>query len=364
MSAQEPDRNETYSETQFYKAQVVSAEDLPPKDNFVGDEDKNDWQLVTVAVKIDNITKDLVFEHNSSVFGKNDIKLDKNNRIIISYQVVDGKEIVAFTDYDRTLVYVILLILFAGVLLLVGGWKGLRSLVGITWIIIVVIFYMIPQIISGSNVYWIVFVTSVLVIFGSTLIVVGISKKSILVVLSSFFGLIVSTLLVLLVGRWAGFSQFGLEESHMFKVSKTLSNLNLVDIIYGGMIVGALGSMMDITISIMAGVEELIDITRQKGARKLSEKEIFYSGLKIGREIMAVNANTLVLAYIGSSLIVWIIALSQNINWDIIIHFNMVFGEILRIIAGTLGIFSAIPLAAFLASKYIIFNRKLAYEKE
>ena len=103
-------------------------------------------------------------------------------------------------------------------------------------------------------------------------------------------------------------------------------------------------------------------VNREKGARKISTSELFNSGLKIGREIMAVNANTLLLAYVGSALTLWLIALSQNIGFSVIVSFNMIFVEVLRIVGGTLGIFISIPVTAWLASRFLVFKRKFDYK--
>jgi uncharacterized membrane protein len=322
------------------------------------------WQQIDiVTLSGDQKGTSYQFENNPYVFGTKDMYLRVGDKIIISYQKVGDKEIIAFSDYVRTNQILFLVIVFVLLLLIIGGLKGIRSVLGFGWMLLNIII-LIKAILAGYNVYALVLVMSLMIVIGSSLILVGFNRKTLLVALSSLSGLLVSTILVLAVGKWAHFSEIGLEESHLFHLSEVLKKLDFVGIIYVGMIIGALGSMMDITISIVAGVEETINTAKDKKIRRFDSVGLFRSGLNIGREIMAVNANTLILAYAGSALTVWLVAISQGYTGSLLWNFNMIFVEILRIMAGTIGIFATIPMAAWLSSKLLIFERKYSFDSE
>lgn len=355
-----PQSSLAQSQVEYYRAKVLTTEDFVKESEF--ETEFKDFQKVNIQILNGNLKgKTYSFENNSSVFEKNDFYLKPNNQIIVTYQKVDNKEIVAMADFVRTVPIIFLLAVFGILLLVIAGWKGLRSIAGFLWIVIVFIFFLVPRIIAGSNIYVLVFVAALAIVTGSSLLLLGWSRKTLLILLSSLFGLIISTILVLVVGSWAHFSQIGLEESHLFHVSNVLKDLDLVGIMYAGMIIGALGSMMDISISIVAGIEEMLGASQEKGDRKVDQKRMFDSGLNIGRSIMAVNANTLILAYAGSALTVWVVAISQGYSWLLLSNFNMIFVEVLRIMSGTIGIFAAIPMTAYLASKFLVFERKKNY---
>lgn len=336
----------------FYKAEVTMV-DEPSEEG-----------LQNVTVKIgngDRFGEQLSFQHYATVYQTNDWLLRIGDDIYISVQNIDGQEQIAMTDYDRSFTYAYMAILFVVVLVLVGMLSGLRALLGFGILSAVIGFYLIPQILSGNDPLTVIYLTALIVVICLSIVLTGFNRKTLLIIGSSLFGLLVSSIIIFLFGYISNFNAIGLEESNMFAVSTNLSGLNLLNIVYGGMLLGALGAMMDVSMSIVAGVEELLQVNREKGARKISQKDLFQSGLKIGREIMAVNANTLLLAYIGSALTLWLIALSQNIGWSVLISFNMIFVEVLRIIGGTLGIFLSIPMTAWLASKFLVFRRKFEY---
>jgi len=350
------------AKAEYYRAQVIKAEDLDKKLDI--NTEFLDYQLVTVKI-LEGPKKghDYQFENTASLYNKNDQRINEGEKIIVSFQVVNGEEKLGLVDFDRTWPLIFLVVLFVAILVAIGYWIGVKSLLGFIWIGAILVWLMIPGILAGNNIYWTVFITAMLVIIGSTLLLIGPQKKALLVIGSSLFGLAISAGLILLVGSWARFSEIGLEESHLFHISDKLSGLDLVGIFYAGMIIGSLGSMMDISISIIAGVDELLKMNQTKGTRKIDSHELFRSGMNIGRDIMAVNANTLLLAYAGSAITVWMVAVSQGYEWSLLINFNQVFVEVLRILSGTIGIFASIPMTAFLASRLLVYKRKMAYEE-
>ncbi|MFZ5392548.1 MAG: YibE/F family protein [Patescibacteria group bacterium] len=302
------------------------------------------------------------FDNNPTFSVINDRRINKGDKIIVSYQVVDGQEKVSLVDFDRSLQLLILVLICIGLVLVIGLWTGIKSLISFSWIGLILFGWLLPGILRGSNVFFLVTVAIVLIVIGTSVLLMGFSRKMLLVTASSLFGVLVATLLTLLFGWWSRYSPSGQEDLSLFRISPVLSKLNLLDIIYASIMIGGVGSMMDMTISIVAGIEETIITAQTKGIGRLDSKELFLTGLNIGRSVMAAETNTMVLAYFGSALTLWLVALSQNYTWGLLISFGMVFGELLRILAVAVGIFSSIPMTAFLASKLLIYNRKHGFE--
>lgn len=357
-------RAQENSKVDYLQAKVTQATDIGPQK---GGEDNsfNDWQKIKVKLT-DKVHKneEVEFENQSSIIEKNDRKLGVGDAVIVSYQVVNNDKKVALVDFDRSGQLMFMGIFVVVMLIIIGKWIGLRALVSFAWIGSVLVGILIPKLLAGTNVYWLTFVCVILLAVGTSVIVLGWTWRAFLVVCSTLFGLSVAALLMFIVGWWSRFSPIGQEELVMFRLSPVLSKLNLLSIIYASIIIGAVGSMMDMSISIVAGIEELIETNREKGVRKISQQELFQSGINIGRSVMAAETNTMFLAYFGSALIIWVIAVSQNYQWNLLISFSMIFGELLRILSGAVGIFSSIPMTAFLASRLLQYKRKFIFGKE
>ncbi len=319
-------------------------------------------QKVNVRFLDDKNNTTVWFDNNPTFSANNDRRIKNGDKIIVSYQVVDGQEKVSLVDFDRSLQLVVLIVICIGLVLAIGLWTGIKSLVSFSWIGLILFGWLLPGILRGDNVFFMVIVAIVLIVVGTAVLLMGFTRRTILVVASSLFGVLVATLLTLLFGWWSRYSPSGQEDLSLFRISPVLSKLNLLNIIYASIMIGGVGSMMDMTISIVAGIEETITTAQTKGIGRLDSKELFWTGLNIGRSVMAAETNTMILAYFGSALTLWLVALSQNYTWGLLISFGMVFGELLRILAVAVGIFSSIPMTAFLASRLFIFNRKHGFE--
>lgn len=320
-------------------------------------------RLQKIKAQLQTGQKEIVeFENNPTFSVKNDRYIKKGDRIVVSYQLVDGQAKISLVDFDRNTQLIFLVIICVILVIAIGSWTGLKSLISFSWIGLILFGWLLPGILRGSNVYWMVIVAIVGIVVGTGILLLGFTRKTLLVTTSSLFGVLVATLLTLLFGWWSRYSPSGQEDLALFRLSPVLSKLNLLDIIYASIMIGGVGSMMDMTISIVAGIDETINTAQTKGIGRLDKTELFWTGLNIGRSVMAAETNTMVLAYFGSALTIWLVALSQNYSWGLLISFSMVFGELLRILAVAVGIFSSIPMTAFLASRLLTYNRKHGFE--
>jgi len=127
--------------------------------------------------------------------------------------------------------------------------------------------------------------------------------------------------------------------------------LNLKAIIFAGIIIGAMGAIMDVAVSLASSLWEI-----KEQVKSISFKELFRSGVTIGRDIMGSMADTLILAYIGSSLTVVLILTIFSGSLLGLFNSEMIAVEILQALAGSIGILFAMPLTAFFSS--IIYLRK------
>jgi uncharacterized membrane protein len=128
---------------------------------------------------------------------------------------------------------------------------------------------------------------------------------------------------------------------------------NLRGIVFAGIVIGAMGAIMDVAMSMSSALWEV-----KEKAGKISIMELFRSGLNIGRDIMGTMANTLVLAYIGTSLSVVIMLSIYNNSIFNLFNSEMIAVEVLQALAGSFGILSAMPLTAFFCSTIYVKGKK------
>jgi uncharacterized membrane protein len=258
-----------------------------------------------------------------------------------------------FGGYVRTNGLLILGIVFVLCLLFFGGRKGFNTILSLGFTCTAVFAVFIPAILSGRNIY----VMSLLVCAYTTtivpLIVMGYNRKSLSAIAGCAAGIVVSGIITLIMDKALNLT--GIVDEH----SRYLINLpgdlqlNLRAVIFAGIIIGAMGAIMDVSISISSALWEI-----KENANRIKFKELLRSGINIGRDIMGTMADTLILAYIGSSLTVVLLLSVYSGSALNLFNSEMIAVEILQALAGSLGILFAMPLTALFCSVIYLKEEK------
>lgn len=262
-----------------------------------------------------------------------------------------------FVEYSRTSALVILGIVFLGLILLFGKHKGVKTLISLIFTILSIFIVYIPAILGGQNIYAWTIVTCAFITISTVLIVYGYSKKTITTALGCIGGVLVAGLLTLIMNgvlRLTGF----VDENAIY-LQQLNSSIDLKAIIFGGILIGALGAIMDVSIDISSSLYEV--------ASKLEKpdfKTIIKSGFNIGKDIMGTMTNTLILAYIGSSLTTVLLLTANNHSLVYLFNLEMITVEILQALAGSIGILTTIPLTSCIAASLYkhVDNTKYVYK--
>ncbi len=249
-----------------------------------------------------------------------------------------------FGEYYRTDVLIVLGAIFALLLLIFGRAKGLQTLFSLILTILVIFFVFIPAILSGYNIYiWSVIICLFVTVM--TLIVVsGINPKTLAAIIGCMSGIFLSAILVLITDLFLKLTGVVDESSVYLLLMNPDHPVDLKGVIFGAIIIGAMGAIMDVSMSISSSLYEM----KEKYAAH-SFYQLFSSGMTIGRDIMGTMANTLVLAYIGSSLSTVLLLITYNPSLLDLMNREMVVIEILQAIIGSLGILLTLPLTALVS---------------
>ncbi|GAB6108508.1 YibE/F family protein [Fusibacter bizertensis] len=249
-----------------------------------------------------------------------------------------------FGEYYRTGILVVLGAIFAFLLLVFGRIKGLQTLFSLVLTILVIFFVFIPAILSGYNIYaWSMLIC--LFVTAMTLTVVsGINQKTLAAIIGCMSGIIISAVLVLIMDMFLKLTGVVDEASVYLLLMNPDHPVDLKGVIFGAIIIGAMGAIMDVSMSISSSLYEM----KEKYAAH-SFAQLFSSGMTIGRDIMGTMANTLVLAYIGSSLSTVLLLITYNPSLLDLMNREMVVIEILQAIIGSLGILMTLPLTALVS---------------
>ncbi|MBC8015699.1 MAG: YibE/F family protein [Sporomusaceae bacterium] len=264
------------------------------------------------------------------------------DKIILAVNEVQEVKQYHVADYNRLSSTYLLAGAFALSLLILGIKIGFKTLFVICFSAVVILKGMIPFILSYN---WNFILTTILVctvIATVTQVTIsGWNSKTLGAILGTVGGVIVAGVLAAAAISWMHLTGLDSEEAMMLKVT-TLSFINFQEVLFAGIILGSLGAVMDVTISIASTQHEI-----KKSCPHYGFSEIFKAGINVGRDVMGTMANTLILAYTGSSLpLLFLISSQANLSMTRVMNLNIVATEITRALTGSIGLILSIPLTA------------------
>ncbi len=267
------------------------------------------------------------------------------DRILLRQVVDSARTDWQFISFVRTDKLLVLAILFMAALLLFGRIKGLNTLVSLAFTCAAVFAVFIPAVLSGKNIYVWAVVTCFYTVAVSFLIISGGTQKTLAAILGCLGGITVSGILTVIMDRVLVLTGYIDEGSYELTYLFGETGINLRAIIFASILIGAMGAIMDIAMSIASSLWEL----KQKSTAS-SAGSLFRSGISIGRDIMGTMANTLILAYIGSSLSTVLLLCSYSLSLPYLLNQEMIVVEILQALVGSFGILLTLPLTAAISA--------------
>lgn len=268
-----------------------------------------------------------------------------------------GKPDVNIADYHRTPALFWLCIAFLVVFLYFGGKNGLKSLTGLIVSVCLIAFVLLPLSMSGFS----PLLTAVVICLGATasttLLIGGLTRKSAAAIIGTVGGVIAAGIAAQLVIDFAPLTGLSSEEAQILRGSVLHQPAHFYSgLLAAGMLIGALGVIMDVGVSIASAVSEVA-----KADRTLSAVKLYEAGMNIGRDIMGTMTNTLILAYTGTALP--LLLLTSQMPSAKLLNLDLVATEVASALSGSLGLVCTIPITAFAAAKLMQFRAQKGAEK-
>jgi uncharacterized membrane protein len=266
------------------------------------------------------------------------------DRVVVEHiRTVDGQDIFQVTDFVRTGPLLWLTLLFVGATLLLSGWQGARSLVGLGISLIVIIAFIVPQILAGHNPLAVAIAGSIIMMGISLYLVYGWNRKTHVAVTGLFLSLILTGLLSVLFVSWSRLSGYGAEEAGFLQIAGV--QLDPRGLLLAGIVIGSLGALDDIAVGQSSAIFEL-----NKANSRLSRQSLFTHGMTIGRDHIAAMVNTLVLAYVGAALPMLLLFSVPAESLATTLTREISAEEIVRTLVGSLGLLAGVPLTSLIAA--------------
>lgn len=331
----------------WYEEQMVRALVLNVEEDAQGQEVYKPGQLVTVEILGGSFRGQVVtLPHVVLDQAGYDIVVQPGDEVVVLIYA-DGEEIktVYIADYARDTQLYYLLGAFILSLLVLGGFKGIRSIIALLITGGTILWVLLPLMMKGYDPILITVVVCTCVTAVSLILVGGVGAKTLAAIIGTAGGVIVAGVLAFLVGTAAHLTGFVSEEMYMLHFIQQDIKFDIRGILFAGMIIGALGAMMDVGMSVASAIEEI-----KKANPRMRTMGLVRAGMNVGRDIMCTMSHTLILAYTGSAVPLLLVFMTYNTPYLKIINLDIIATEVVRALTGSIGLCLAIPITAVAAA--------------
>ncbi|ABR49391.1 YibE/F family protein [Alkaliphilus metalliredigens QYMF] len=273
-----------------------------------------------------------------------DIDVSPGDRVLITIEELDGEVAVYISEYARDTYIYIVLAIFVVLLLLLGGFKGLKTIITLILTIGLIMKVLLPGLLAGYSPILLSIGISIVVTIFTILVVGGNNKKSYAAIIGVLGGVFVAGLIAYFVGTKVRLTGLSSQEAMMLMYIPQGIEFDYSGLLFAGIIMGALGAVMDVGMTIASSMEEI-----RLANPNMTTQKLIVAGMNVGKDVMGTMANTLILAYTGSMIPLLLLFTAYEDPFTRIINLDLIATEVIRALAGSIGLILCIPLTALVA---------------
>lgn len=253
----------------------------------------------------------------------------------------DGEKVVSVGGVYRGGAVALILVLFLVSIWAIGGRKGLLAIISLVFTLVTIIGLFLPMIYRGFSPFFAAVVSCVITTAVCMPLIGGMSKKTAASIFASIAGVVIAGVLAFLFGKLTDVSGYNVSDIDELMFIAANTDIKVEELLFAGILIASMGAVMDVSMSVVTAVEEIH--IKNPG---MSGKELFVSGMKVGNDTMGTMSNTLILAFVGSSIntLVTIYAYDYPMMYTMNLYSTCI--EIIRGISGSMGVVFAVPIAA------------------
>lgn len=255
-------------------------------------------------------------------------------------------------SFDREWAVLGFIVIFLAVVCLIGGKKGVLACIGLIFTFICIIWLYIPMIYKGYSPFLAAILVAAVTTFVIMYLLGGLSGKTACAVAGTVGGVVIAGISAFLFGKAAHLTGYNAPEIESMLVLENIRGIRVGELLFSGLLISALGAVMDVAMAISSTVFEIHDQMPE-----LNRKGLFRSGMNVGRDAMGTMVNTLILAFVGSGVSTLLLTYAYKLPYLQIINSNNIVIEVMQGISGSMGVILTVPIVSLIAS-FVAVGRK------
>ena len=337
------------TEGQSYEKAVVTK---ITKDNLAEDGNRYGNQELEVEIKSGSLKGENLeaINPNGTLFGA---ECEVGTSVIVIVSSSEDTNVVTVYSKDRTTAIYMFILIFTAIVCIIGGKKGIKAILSLAFTFVCIVYIMFPLVYKGNSPVLITILICVVTTIVTIGMLGGVSKKTVSAIIGTTFGVVISGISALAFGEFAGITGYNVSDIETLNYVAQNTSIKIGQLLFSGIIIASLGAVMDVGMSISSTICEIKETNPDMQA-----KQLFISGIHVGRDMMGTMTNTLILAFVGSSLSSLMTNYAYDLSYNQLINSYSIGIEIMQGLSGSLGVVLTVPFTAAISSLLITSKRK------
>lgn len=266
-------------------------------------------------------------------------------RVVVMQSVAGDTVVSSVYSQDRGLQILLFAALYLLALFLIGGLQGVKGALGLVFTFGCVLFVYLPMVYRGWSPFW-----SAVLVCGVTTVVTlwllgGPTRKTLAATAGTVAGVVMAGVSASLFSFATGITGWNVSDIESLMTLWNTSGLQVGGLLFSGLLISALGATMDVAMSIASSMAEILAQTPD-----LSRRDLFRAGMRVGRDMMGTDSNTLILAFAGGSISMLVLNYAYDLPWLQIINSNNIGIAIMQGLSGSFGVVLCVPATVALST--------------
>jgi len=336
---------------QDFKPETLEAEIIQVVTEKEGKTPNQLYQKLKLQISKGSLVDEKIEIENGHLPMAQTFKYRVGDKVLVNYYPgPEGKNQFIIADYIRHDGLILLFLIFAGLTLLIGKFRGLFSLLALIFSFGIIFVVILPLIYKGYDPVLAAIIGSLLIVPVTFFVSHGFNKKTQIAVISTIIALVITGILATIFVNLSKLTGFASEEASFLQFSLG-GAINMKNLLLAGIIISVLGVLDDVTVAQASLVKQLLETKKN-----ISNKELYSRAMQVGQDHIASMINTLVLVYAGASLPLLLLFLDSSKSFGQVINYELIADEIVRTLVGSIGLILAVPITTFLA--VYLYKRK------
>ena len=274
-------------------------------------------------------------------------------RVIIMQSIAGDSVVSSVYSQDREFQVLAFAAVYLLALCAIGGWQGIKGALSLVFTFGCIIWVYLPLVYRGWSPFWTAVLISAITTVVSMWLIGGPTRKTLVATAGTVAGVVLAGLFSSMFSFATGITGWNVSDIESLMTLWDTGGIQVGGLLFSGLLISSLGAMMDVGMSIASAMTEI-----QAQTPGISRRDLFQAGMRVGRDMMGTNSNTLILAFAGGSISMLVLDYAYDLPWLQIINSNNIGIAIMQGLSGSFGVVLGVPVTVAMATLLYTLPRR------